>query len=112
VHRHLDAFNRRDLDAVVDGFAEDAVFDTGHDAFVGRRAIAQLFADALAAPVKATLELRTAVCSADVAACELTERLSVGGVEQDLAVAAFYTVKGGHLARVKVYREGSARLET
>lgn len=105
VNSHLAAFNARDAGAVVATFADDAVFTAGDDVRVGRRALAALFAESFALPAEATLELRRAVVEGDTAACELVERIRVGDAEHELEVAAFYTVRAGLLARVRVYRE-------
>ena len=108
VRAHIAAFNARDLDTVLSHFADDAVFSTGQDVLVGRRAIRGLFAGAFEAPFEAALELRAAVVQGDTAACELVETLTLRGASTELALAGFYVVRDGLLGRVKVYREGSA----
>ena len=107
VHAHIAAFNAADIDAVLEGFAEDAVFSTGEELFVGRRGIGQLFVQAFSPGVEATMELRTAVVQGDTVAAELSERIAFQGQTLEFAIAAFYTVRDSRLARVKVYREGS-----
>jgi uncharacterized protein len=107
VHAHLEAFNADDLETLVAGFSEDAVFATGEHLVVGRRGIRAMFTDALR-ELDATLELRTAIVQGETAACELTERITVNGVTHEFHLAAFYTVRDGALARAKIYREGSA----
>lgn len=106
VARHVAAFNARDLDAVVETFADDAVFATGDELYVGRRGIRALFSDSFDAPLLAEMEVRRAVTEGDTAACELVERLTVEGRTTELVLAAFYTVRRGEIVRVKVYREG------
>jgi ketosteroid isomerase-like protein len=50
--RHLDAFNRQDLDGLLAGFTDDAVWITGTDSFRGRDELTELFRGAFAvAPV-------------------------------------------------------------
>lgn len=106
VEAHLDAFNAGDADRVVAQFADDGVFASAGSLVVGRRGLHRLFADSFAAPVTATLELRRAVVQGDTVACELLERLSLpDGSSTQLDVAAFYTVRDGHLVRIRVYRE-------
>jgi uncharacterized protein len=105
VEEHIRAFNAGDLDAVMAGFDDDAVFSTADHLAVGARAIAQLFADSFAAPATARLELQRAVVSGDTAGCELTEFIVAEGVEHTLEVAAFYTVRRGRIARVRIYRD-------
>lgn len=112
VDAHLAAFNARDLDAVVAGLADDAVFTAGGQLTIGRRAIGALFADSFASPVEARLERRRVVVEGDTAAVEMVERLRLDaphgggpGEEVEIDVAAFFTVRGGELVRVRVYRE-------
>ena len=107
VQAHFAAFNARDIDALMAGFAEDAVFVTGEHLVVGQRGIRAMFTEALDA-LSPTLTLRAAIVQDDVVACELDERLSVEGTPFEFALAAFYTVRRGQIARVKVYREGTS----
>ena len=111
VHDHLEAFNARDLRALADGFADDATFASGNDLVVGRRGITAFFADAFAQPLRAHLQLRSSLTEGDTVACELAETLVLDdGRRHELALATFYTVRGGALARVKVYREDASTL--
>lgn len=105
VQAHLDAFNERDLEAVLAAFDDDAAFTSGDQTVVGLRSLRSLFTEAFSVPADATLHLRRAVVEGDTAACELTERVAVSGTVQELDVAAFYTVRRGRLVRVRVYRE-------
>lgn len=107
VQAHFAAFNAADIDALMAGFAEDAVFATGEHLVIGSRGIRAMFTDALATLAPA-LELQAAVVQGEVVACEVTERLTVDGSEFQFALAAFYTVRRGRIVRVKVYREGTA----
>jgi len=101
VEAHLAAFNARDADLVAALFAEDAVMAAGDQLVVGRRSLQSVFAGSFAAPLHPTLELRRAVVEGDTAACELAEHLP-GTI---LEVAAFFTVRAGELARLRIYRE-------
>jgi uncharacterized protein (TIGR02246 family) len=106
VRDHIAAFNDRDLERVLATFGEDAVFATTDQLVIGRRGLRALFGDSFAQSVGAALELRRAVVDGDTAACELVEHLALpGGGTADVDVAAFYTVRGGLLARVRVYRD-------
>jgi uncharacterized protein len=105
VEDHIRAFNAADLDAVMAGFDEDAVFSTADHLAVGARAISKLFADSFAAPATARLELQRAVVDDDTAGCELAEVIEADGVVHTLDVAAFYTVRGGRIVRVRIYRD-------
>jgi hypothetical protein len=107
IRAHIAAFNGDDLEGLVAGFSEDAVFATGEHLVVGRRGITAMFADALR-ELDATLELRTAVVQGETVACEMTERLSFRGTTHEFHLAAFYTVREGVIARAKIYREGTA----
>ena len=107
VQAHFEAFNTGDLDALMAGFAEDAVFSTGEHLVVGERGIREMFSDALR-ELAPTLNLRAVVAQGEVVACELTEDLTVEGSPFSFALAAFYTVRRGQIVRVKVYREGTA----
>jgi uncharacterized protein len=108
VHAHVAAFNARDLEAILGHFAEDALFATGEHLVVGRRGLRQVFSDAFAIPATLRLEVLRAVVEGDTAACELRETITAAGVTHEFPIAAFYTVRGGELVRVKVYREGAA----
>lgn len=107
VQAHFAAFNTGDIDALMAGFAEDAVFSTGEHLVVGHRGLREMFRDALQ-QLTPSLTLRSSVVQGDVVACELTERLTVEGAWFEFALAAFYTVRRGQIVRVKVYREGTA----
>lgn len=105
VERHLAAFNAADLDAVMADFDDEAVFATAEQLVVGARSIRALFGDSFAAPVEARLALQRAVEQGGTVACELRETLSTDGVVHELDVAAFYSVRRGRLARVRIYRD-------
>lgn len=105
VEEHIRAFNACDLDAVMAGFDDEAVFSTAEHLVVGAHAISRLFADSFAAPATAHLELKRVVVDGDTAGCELTELIATEGVEHTLEVAAFYTVRNGRIARVRIYRD-------
>ena len=107
VQAHLDAFNARDVDALMAGFADDAVFSTGDHMVVGSRGLRAMFSDALAT-LSPNLQPTSTVVQRGTVACELIERLTVEGTQFEFALAAFFHVHRGQIVRVKVYREGSA----
>ena len=107
VDAHVAAFNAGDLDALVGGFAEDAIFATADHLVVGRRGLRAMFGDALTS-LQPQMQVRAAVVQGDVVACELSEQLTVEGTTFEFSLAAFFTVRGGEIVRVKVYREGFA----
>lgn len=105
VEAHIRAFNAADLGAVMAGFDDDAVFSTADQLAVGSRAISRLFAESFDAPASARLALQRAVVDGDTVGCELSEQIVAEGVEHVLEVAAFYTVRAGRIARVRIYRD-------
>lgn len=105
VRRHLQAFNARDLDALLDGFDDDAVFATSEQLVVGKHALRRLFGDSFVLPPRARLELKHAVADDKAVACELVEEIETEGVFHTLEIAAFYQVSGGLITRVRIYRE-------
>lgn len=107
VRAHVEAFNAKELDAVVAGFAEDAVFAAEADLVVGARALRGFFGEAFANHAEARLEILRSVIQGDTAACELRETITVDGQYLELDLAAFFTVRGGVLVRVRVYRDAS-----
>lgn len=107
VEAHVAAVNAGDVDALVAGFDEDVVFAGADDLIVGRRALRELFARSFAR-MAPQLETRTLVVDGDTAACELSERVRPTETgEHEFALAAFFTVRGGRIVRVKVYRDAA-----
>lgn len=109
VRRHVEAFNSRDLDALLAGFTDDAVWITGTSAARGRAEIAELFAGAMAGLLP-RLVVENLLASGDRAACQLTEELTAGGDELTFSIAGFYQLRDGRIASAKIYREGSAEI--
>ena len=107
VSSHVTAFNARDADAVLATFTDDAVLANADDIVVGRAAIEAMFRDAFSAPLRATLHVQRVVVQGDTAACELLEILDYAGTTFEVALAAFFTVRHGQLARVRIYREAA-----
>lgn len=107
VHRHVGAFNARDLDALLAGFTEDAVWITGSTTVRGRAALTELFDEAMRGLLP-TLEVRDVIAEGARAACQMTETLTYGGETRSYPIAAFYVLRDGRIASAKVYREGSA----
>lgn len=105
VEEHIRAFNACDLDAAMAGFDDESVFSTADQVAVGVRAISRLFAESFDAPASAHLELQRAVVDGDTVGCELTELIQAEGITHTLEVAAFYTVREGRFARVRIYRD-------
>lgn len=108
VLEHLDAFAARDVERVIATFADDAVFTTGDGTVIGRTALRRLFTDAFALPVHVDLERRAVHATGDTVACEIVEHITAEGVTHTMDLAGFYTVRGGALVRVRVYRDALA----
>jgi hypothetical protein len=109
VREHIRAFNARDLDALMAGFTDDAVWITGASTATGRTELAGLFTDAMSGLLP-TLTVETLLTGGDKAACQMTETLTADGEERNFSIAAFYVLRGGRIASAKVYREGSAEI--
>ncbi|MFF3561009.1 nuclear transport factor 2 family protein [Streptomyces sp. NPDC002574] len=107
VREHVRAFNARDLEALLAGFTEDAVWITGGTTVRGRAALTGFSAAAMRGLLP-TLELRDVIAEGARAACQMTETLTHGGEARSYPIAAFYALRDGRIASAKVYREGSA----
>lgn len=107
VHRHVDAFNTRDLDALMAGFTDDAVWITGTTVVRGRVKLAAFFSAAMA-DVAPTLTVESLLVDGERAACQLTETVTLRGDKRTFFIAAFYGFRDGRIVSAKVYREGSA----
>lgn len=110
VREHVRAFNDRDVDALMAGFTEDAVWVTGTTTITGRAALREFFAAAMAGLLP-VLSVRDLVAGPYLVACELVETLTSGGRERTFHIAGFYRLRGGRIATAKIYREGSADLD-
>lgn len=105
VRRHIDAYNRRDIDALLAGFSEDALFRVADDIFVGRADLQDLFMDAFAADDDFELHLRCTVVQNGTAACELTERVTSDSEIYESELVGLYTVTSGRIIRARLYRD-------
>lgn len=107
---HVSAFNARDLDGLMAGFTDDAVWISGTTVVRGRAELAEFFGKAMEA-LMATLSISSLLAERDRAACQLTETLNVDGVERSYAIAGFYELRDGRISSAKIYREGSAEVK-
>ncbi|MFD5563101.1 nuclear transport factor 2 family protein [Kitasatospora griseola] len=110
IDAHVRAFNDRDVDALMAGFTDDAVWITGTTVVRGRAALAELFAAAMA-DLLPTLTVQNLLVGRDRAVCQLVETLRVDGERRVCSVAGFYRLRDGRIASAKIYREGSAEVE-
>jgi uncharacterized protein len=109
VRRHVQAFNDGDVDVLRAGLTDDAVWVTGTTVAHGRAAVAELLAGAIAA-LRPSLTVQNLLADGDRVACQLIETLTVADEERTFSIAAFFRLRDGRLASVKVYREGSAEV--
>ena len=109
VRKHIDAFNARDLDALMACFSEDATWVTGADRFEGAAALRELFANAFG-ELAPQLHMQSVLAQGELVACELREDYSAAGEERSDHIAGFYRVEAGVITAAKVYREGSAHI--
>lgn len=106
VREHVRAFNTGDLDALLTGFTEDAVWITGTTVVRGRAALRDLFSQAMRS-LRPTLRIESLLSDGGMVACQLTETLTVEGRERSYAIAGFYRHRAGRIESAKIYREGS-----
>lgn len=109
VRGHVAAFNHGDLDALMAGFTDDAVWVTGTTVVRGRDQLAEFFGAAMTG-LTPTLTVRELLADGERVACELTETLAVDGEQRTYAIAGFYRLRGGRIATATIYREGSAEI--
>ncbi|MFD8563639.1 nuclear transport factor 2 family protein [Streptosporangium canum] len=109
LRRHVDAFNARDLDALMAGFTEDASWVTGTSVARGVGELTELFSGAMAGLLP-TLTIQNLLTEGDWAACQMTETLTAADEERTFFIAGFYELRGGRIASAKIYREGSAEI--
>jgi hypothetical protein len=106
VENHVAAFNAHDVRRVLDGLAEDVVWQTGSDTFVGLHQVERLLREA--AGLLPVLEIKSVLVAGQRAAVEMTERYFHEGRTHEVAIAVFFSFDRGLISRVKVFREGSA----
>ena len=109
IGNHVRAFNDRDIDALMSGFADDACWITGSSVVRGRAELTEFFTSAMAGLLP-TLTIKDLLVTSDRAACQLIESLIVSGEEKTCFIAGFYELRDGRIAWAKIYREGSAEL--
>ncbi|MBB2890429.1 nuclear transport factor 2 family protein [Flexivirga oryzae] len=107
LERHVAAFNDRDVLGLLGDLAEDAEWVTGKYSCRGHAELRELFEGAFDAVVP-RLEVVRVVPAGDVVAAELVEHMLLDGHPMSAAIAGFYAVRDGRIAKVKIYREGSA----
>ncbi|GAA2406591.1 hypothetical protein GCM10010404_75890 [Nonomuraea africana] len=106
---HVDSFNARDLDALMAGFTDDALWVTGSSVARGRGELTELFSGAMEGLLP-TLTIQNLLAAGDQAACQMTETLTVAGEERTFSIAGFYRLRDGRIESAKIYREGRAEI--
>ncbi|HEX5540859.1 MAG TPA: nuclear transport factor 2 family protein [Micromonospora sp.] len=109
VRRHVDAFNARDLDALMSAFTDDALWVTGTSIARGHGELTELFAGAMEGLLPA-LTIQNLLAEGDRVACQMTETLAWAGKERTFSIAGFYRLRNGRITSAKIYREGSAEI--
>ncbi|MHA6757677.1 nuclear transport factor 2 family protein [Streptacidiphilus sp. PAMC 29251] len=107
---HVEAFNTRDLERLMAGFAEDAVWITGRTRVRGRAELTELFAGAMEGLLP-TLTIQNLIVGQDRAACQMVEVFTFDGAERTDHIAGFYGIANGRITSAKIYREGSADVD-
>jgi hypothetical protein len=108
---HIDAFNAHDTDRLIAGMHPDLVWVTGSDVFRGASTLREtLFDDGLWA-MRPSLAARTLLIDGEAAAGIFHEALVVDDESRAFDIAVFFTVSGGLIRSLKVFREGSADIE-
>jgi limonene-1,2-epoxide hydrolase len=107
VRAHIAAFNGGDLDGLIQGFSEAAVWATGTYRVAGRDALQDFFASAIRG-LRPRLEILTIIAEGERVACELREVYTADGQEREAWIAGIYVVGPDGISRAKIYREGSA----
>lgn len=105
VDEHLRCFNERDLDGLLTGLTDDAVWITGRTRVMGTADLRDFFAAAFE-HLLPRLHVRSIVAEGGRVACELTE--IIGG--REYPIAGFYRIRDGRISAATIYREGSAAL--
>jgi hypothetical protein len=106
---HVDAFNARDLDALLAGFADDARWVTGRHGASGRGELTELFDGAMKGLLP-TLVVEDLITETDRAAAQMVEHYTHDGVQHVDHIAGFFVFRDGLIVSAKIYREGSADL--
>jgi limonene-1,2-epoxide hydrolase len=103
----LEAWKRRDTDAIAAAFTEDAVYHLISIApFVGREAIRGVFAKLEDSP-PARSEILHQIASANVVMTERVDHVWIRGLEVDMAVCGVFEISEGRIARWTEYYDSA-----
>ena len=103
IKAHVEASKTRDLDALMAGFADDAVWITGRTTVRGRAGLTELFATAMDG-LPPTLTIQSPIAAEGRAAAQLVEVFTHEGAENTDNIAGFYAIKDGRITSAKIYR--------
>jgi ketosteroid isomerase-like protein len=104
---HVDAFNAGNVDALLAGFSDDAVWVTGATVARGLGELAELFSGAITS-LAPELTIIDVLADGDQVACQMRETFTVAGQERVSFLAGFYRLRDRRITSAKIYREGSA----
>lgn len=106
VQRHINAFNDRDVDALLADFAPSADWVTG-DYTVPVGQLRQFFTSAMES-LTPQLTFRRAIDGGNVVAIEMTEQWTHDTTARTADLIAVFDLDAGKIARARIYREGTA----
>jgi hypothetical protein len=106
VEEHVSAVNAQEVGRALEGLAENVVWQTGWDTFVGLDQVEHLLRGA--AELFPVLEIKSMLIDGERAAVEMIERYLHDAHPHEVAIAVFVSFEDRSISRVKVFREGSA----
>lgn len=106
VHRHIEAFNSRNVDALLADFAPSADWITGKYT-VPEGQLREFFTAAMES-LTPQLVLRRAIGGEDAIAVEMTETWVHEATPKSADLVAVFDLDSGKITRARIYREGTA----
>lgn len=105
-HRHVEAFNNHDVQALLEDFTPTATWVTG-DYSVPEGELSEFFAGAMDS-ITPHLTLHRVIDGGDTVAIEMTETWRHEHQDKNAALIAVFDLVDGKISKAKIYREGSA----
>lgn len=106
VQRHINAFNDRDVDALLADFVPSAVWVTG-DYTVPEGQLREFFTSAMESLLP-QLTLRRAIDGGNAVAIEMTGEWTHDATAKSADLIAVFDLDAGKVSRVRIYRGGTA----
>jgi len=107
IREFLEAWERRDTDAIVACFTDDAVYhNISLEPLVGRPAIRDFVAGYASVP-PGRLEIVHQVASGGVVMNERVDRITLGGREVDLPICGVFEIRDGRICRWTDYYDSA-----